>query len=110
MKRLINVSKVAMLFLLVLSLPLAAEAQPIKVGAAINLTGPASTWGQFHAKGTQDYFRYVNEVKGGVAGRKIEMTLVDTAYKVAEAVAAVRKFTVQDKMDMIARSEERRVG
>jgi branched-chain amino acid transport system substrate-binding protein len=102
MKRLINVSKVAMLFLLVLSLPLAAEAQPIKVGAAINLTGPASTWGQFHAKGTQDYFRYVNEVKGGVAGRKIEMTLVDTAYKVAEAVAAVRKFTVQDKMDMIA--------
>ncbi len=22
----------------------------IKVGAAINLTGPASTWGQYHAK------------------------------------------------------------
>ena len=34
----------------------------IKVGAAINLTGPASTWGQFHAKGQQDYLRYVNEV------------------------------------------------
>ena len=29
----------------------------IKVGAAINLTGPASTWAQFHAKGQQDYFR-----------------------------------------------------
>ena len=30
------------------------------------------------------------------------MTLLDTAYKVPEAVAAVRKFAVQDKMDMIA--------
>ena len=77
-------------------------AKTIKVGAAINMTGPASTWGQFHAKGQQDYFRYVNEVKGGVAGNKIEMILVDTAYKVPEAVAAVRKFAVQDNVDMIA--------
>jgi len=74
----------------------------IKVGAAINLTGPASTWGRFHAKGQQDYFRYVNEVKGGVAGRKIDMILVDTAYKPSEAVAAVRKFAVQDEVDIIA--------
>jgi branched-chain amino acid transport system substrate-binding protein len=78
------------------------QAKTIKVGAAINLTGPASTWGKFHAKGQKDYFKYVNEVKGGVAGNKIEMILVDTGYKVAEAVAAVRKFAVQDKVDMIA--------
>ncbi len=32
----------------------------------------------------------------------IEMLLVDTGYKVPEAVAAVRKFAVQDKVDMIA--------
>ncbi len=82
--------------------PNTGTAKTIKVGAAINLTGPASTWGQFHAKGQQDYFRYVNEVKGGVAGNKIEMILVDTAYKVPEAVAAVRKFAVQDEVDMIA--------
>ncbi len=78
------------------------NAKAIKVGAAINLTGPASTWGQFHAKGQQDYFRYVNEVKGGVNGNKIDMTLVDTMYKVPEAVAAVRKFAVSDRVDMIA--------
>jgi len=78
------------------------DAKAIKVGAAINMTGPASTWGQFHAKGQQDYFRYVNEVKGGVAGNKIEMILVDTQYKVPEAQAAVRKFAVQDNVDMIA--------
>lgn len=79
-----------------------ADAKTIKVGAAINMTGPASTWGQFHAKGQQDYFRYVNEVKGGVGGNKIELILVDTGYKVPEAVSAVKKFAIQDEVDMIA--------
>jgi len=79
-----------------------ADAKTIKVGAAINMTGPASTWGQFHAKGQKDYFRYVNDVKGGIGGRKIEMILVDTGYKVPEAVSAVRKFAIQDRVDMIA--------
>jgi branched-chain amino acid transport system substrate-binding protein len=99
-----NVSRRILFALLaaVLILPNTVWAKTIKVGAAINLTGPASTWGQFHAKGQQDYFRYVNEVKGGVAGNKIEMILMDTAYKVPEAVAAVRKFAVQDNVDMIA--------
>lgn len=84
------------------ALPLSAwAAAPIKVGAAINLTGPASTWGQYHAKGTQDYLRYVNEVKGGVGGRAVDLILVDTGYKVPEAVAAVKKFAIQDKVDMI---------
>ncbi|OGP87260.1 MAG: hypothetical protein A2031_07615 [Deltaproteobacteria bacterium RBG_19FT_COMBO_43_11] len=79
-----------------------AQTKTIKVGAAINLTGPASTWGQFHEKGQRDYFRYVNEVKGGVFGNKIDMITVDTAYKVPEAIAAVQKFALQDKVDMIA--------
>jgi branched-chain amino acid transport system substrate-binding protein len=79
----------------------AGWAQPIKAGAVINLTGPASTWGQFHAKGHQDYIRYVNEVKGGIAGRKIELTVVDHAYKVPEAVKFVKKFC-EDKMDILA--------
>ena len=99
-----NISRRILFALLtaVLILPNTVLAKTIKVGAAINLTGPSSTWGQFHAKGQQDYFRYVNEVKGGVAGNKIEMILMDTAYKVPEAVAAVRKFAVLDNVDMIA--------
>ncbi len=79
-----------------------ASAKDIKVGAIINLTGPASTWGQFHAKGLKDYFRYVNEVKGGIAGNKINLTVVDHAYKVPEAVKYVKKFCTQEKMDIIA--------
>jgi branched-chain amino acid transport system substrate-binding protein len=76
--------------------------EPIKIGAVINLTGPASTWGQFHAKGLEDYFRFVNEVKGGVAGRKIDLTVVDHAYKVPEALKYVKKFCTMDKVDMLA--------
>jgi len=79
-----------------------AWAKPIKVGAIINLTGMASTWGQFHAKGHKDYFRYVNEVKGGVGGNKIDLTVVDHAYKVPEAIKYVKKFCTSDKMDILA--------
>ncbi|MBW1707865.1 MAG: ABC transporter substrate-binding protein [Deltaproteobacteria bacterium] len=74
----------------------------IKVGAAINLTGPISSWGQPHAKGQTDYFRYVNEEKGGVAGHKIEMILSDTGYKIPEAISIVKKFSIREKVDMIS--------
>jgi branched-chain amino acid transport system substrate-binding protein len=77
-------------------------AKDIKVGAIINLTGPASTWGKFHAKGLQDYFRYVNEVQGGVAGNKVDLTIVDNAYKVETSVKFEKKFCTEDKMDMTA--------
>jgi len=76
-------------------------AQPIKIGAVINLTGPASTWGQYHAKGHRDYVNYVNDVKGGIAGRKIDLEIVDHAYKVPEAVKFVKKFC-EEKKDMIS--------
>ena len=78
------------------------RSKDIKVGAIINLTGPASTWGQYHAKGLKDYFRYVNEEKGGVSGNKIKLTVVDSAYKTPEALKYVKKFSTQDKMDMLA--------
>ena len=97
-----NVAIAVLAVLMIGAGPPPVLAKTIKVGAAINMTGPASTWGQFHAKGQQDYFRYVNETKGGVGGNKIEMILEDTGYKVPEAVAAVRKFAVQDQVDMIA--------
>ena len=87
---------------MVLTITSGAMARDIRVGAVINLTGPVSTFGQFHAKGHQDYVRYVNEVKGGVYGKKIDLTIVDHAYKPAEGVKYVRKFCAEDKVDMIA--------
>jgi len=102
MKGSISKTMTGLLAAALLAMPATSPAAaPVKVGAAINLTGPASTWGQYHAKGTQDYLRYVNEVKGGIGGRPVELILVDTGYKVPEAVAAVKKFAIQDKVDMI---------
>jgi len=86
---------------LCMGLAVNSGAQPIRVGAVINLTGPASTWGQFHAKGHTDYTKYVNEVKGGIAGRKIDLTIVDHAFKPPEGVKLVKKFC-EEKVDMIA--------
>ncbi len=86
----------------VTAMPDAVKASEIRVGAVINLTGPASTWGQFHAKGHQDYFRYVNEVKGGIEGIPIRLTIADHAYRVPEAVKRVREWASGDTMQMIA--------
>ena len=104
MRRFFNLLAVMVITFGLISLTMVTgvSAKDIKVGAVINLTGPASTWGQFHAKAHQEYFRYVNEVKGGVYGNKIDLTVVDHAYKVPEAVKYVKKFCTSDKMDMIA--------
>jgi branched-chain amino acid transport system substrate-binding protein len=84
-----------------IGLAVSGYAQPIRVGAVINLTGPASSFGVYHAKGHQDYFRFVNEVKGGVVGRKLELILVDHAYKIPEGIKFVKKFC-EEKVDMIS--------
>ncbi|MCX7857073.1 MAG: ABC transporter substrate-binding protein [Deltaproteobacteria bacterium] len=73
----------------------------VKIGAVINLTGPASSWGIYHAKGHQDYIKYVNEVKGGISGKKVELTVVDHAYKIPEGLKHVKKFC-EEKVSMLA--------
>lgn len=73
----------------------------VKIGAVINLTGPASSWGIYHAKGHQDYIRYVNEVKGGIGGKKIDLTVVDHAYKIPEGLKHVKKFC-EERVSMLA--------
>ena len=103
MRRLFGIFGVAILAVGFISLGMVTpvSAKDLKVGAIINLTGPASSWGQYHAKGQQDYTRYVNEAKGGVYGNKIDLTVVDHAYKPPEAVKYVKKFCTEDQVDLI---------
>ncbi|HMB30679.1 MAG TPA: ABC transporter substrate-binding protein, partial [Desulfohalobiaceae bacterium] len=79
-----------------------AAKDAVKVGAALNLTGPMSSWGQLHLQGQQDYFKYVNEVKDGIGGRQLKLIKVDTAYQIPKAISAVKRFCTRGKVDMIA--------
>ncbi len=89
------------LIVIMFCVPAYGAEKPIKFGAVINLTGPISSWGKYHAKGLQDYIKYVNEVKNGVGGAKIDLTLADHAYKAADGIKFVKEFC-ESGMDMIA--------
>ncbi len=52
----------------------------VYIGTSQPLSGPASTWGNI-ARSMGAYFKYVNEVKGGVNGRKIELVIKDDRYQ-----------------------------
>ncbi len=55
----------------------------IYVGTSMPFSGPAAAWGNV-GKAMSAYFKYVNEKKGGVHGRKIELLARDDAYTPAK--------------------------
>jgi branched-chain amino acid transport system substrate-binding protein len=57
------------------------EAEPIKVGAIHDLTGPTSDVGTPYAEGLKAYVAWRNE-NGGINGRPIELISADYGYKV----------------------------
>ena len=52
----------------------------IKIGVITDLTGPASAWLGGTQNGVVDYWRYVNEVKGGINGIPVQLITADTKY------------------------------
>ena len=68
-------------------LRLTAEAQsgPIKIGLPLALTGPLGTVGQQTKRGAELYAKLQN-AKGGIAGRPIELLIEDTAGNPANCV------------------------
>ena len=60
------------------------EAEPIKVGAIHDLTGPTSDVGTPYAEGLKGYVEWKN-ANGGINGHPIELISADYAYKVDQA-------------------------
>lgn len=52
----------------------------IKIGVITDLTGPAAAWLGGIQNGIVDYWRYVNEVKGGINGIPVQLITADTRY------------------------------
>ncbi len=66
-------------------------AEPIKIGAIFDLTGPTSDVGTPYAEGIQGYVQWLNE-NGGVNGRPVELLFQDYGYKVDVAEQLYSQF------------------
>ena len=77
-----------------------AEAQTIKLGNLVDLTGPTSDQGKDIAQGRTDAVQYFNE-QGGINGKKIELVSVEYGFQPPRAVAAYKKFVEDDKVLLV---------
>jgi branched-chain amino acid transport system substrate-binding protein len=77
------------------------EAQPpIRIGASLSQTGVYASLGQSQLRGYQLCVKHMNE-KGGVLGRKLDLTLYDDGADSATAVRLYEKLITQDKVDLV---------
>jgi hypothetical protein len=70
----------------------------IKIGQTIAYSGPASAYGTL-GKVEAAYFKWLNETKGGINGRKITFISRDDAYSPPKAVENVRSLVEGDDLD-----------
>jgi branched-chain amino acid transport system substrate-binding protein len=86
-----------------LATPLAVHAQAggedIVLGGSIPMTGVFAFAGIGIDAGIKDYVKMVNDA-GGIKGRKIRYVPEDTGYKVDVSVAAFKKITSQNKVNL----------
>ncbi|HYP71391.1 MAG TPA: ABC transporter substrate-binding protein, partial [Variovorax sp.] len=83
------------------SLPLTVQAQAddIVIGGSIPMTGVFAFAGIGINAGIADYVKLVNDA-GGIKGRKLRYVPEDTGYKVDVSVAAFKKITSQNKVNL----------
>src|SRR6201992_3426406 len=72
----------------------------IKVGQTIAYSGPASAYGVL-GKVEDAYFKWLNDTKGGINGRKITFTSGDDGYSPPKAVENVRSLVEGDEVALI---------
>jgi len=77
-----------------------SHAQPIKIGAFVAVTGPASFLGDPQAKTLRLYVDRLN-VAGGVLGRKLQLVIYDSQGDARQAVSFVRRLIEDDKVDFL---------
>jgi branched-chain amino acid transport system substrate-binding protein len=78
----------------------AFAADPIKVGAIVSATGPASFLGDPQEKTLRAYVESINAA-GGIADRKIELFIYDDSSDAAKANSFAKRLIQQDKVDFI---------
>ncbi|MDD5333280.1 MAG: ABC transporter substrate-binding protein [Rhodoferax sp.] len=84
---------------LVTPLVRAQAGEDIVIGGSIPMTGVFAFAGVGINDGLADYVKIVNEA-GGIKGRKLRYVPEDTGYKVDVSVAAFKKITSQNKVNL----------
>jgi len=80
------------------SAPVAADEPPIVIGLELGLSAPADPGlGQLCRRGAEIGVDYVNGVMGGVLGRKIQTSVLDTQAKNDPGIAGYRRLVTEDK-------------
>jgi branched-chain amino acid transport system substrate-binding protein len=96
-----RVSAIAILAALAWAVAPVTEAQPpIRIGASLTQTGVYAALAQDQLRGYQLCVKHVNE-KGGVLGRKLDLTLYDDGSDPATAVRLYEKLITRDKADLV---------
>ncbi|HJV72820.1 MAG TPA: ABC transporter substrate-binding protein [Noviherbaspirillum sp.] len=83
----------------IVTAPAAHAAEDIVIGGSIPMTGVFAFAGIGIHAGIGDYLKIVNDA-GGINGRKIKYVPEDTGYKVDASVAAFKKITSQNKVNL----------
>ena len=94
---------VAALVAAAVSLGLAGIAQaqsPIRIGTSLGMTGVYAEFGLAVQRGYQLCVKAAN-AKGGLLGRKLELSVVDDKSDTATAVAIYERLITQDKVDLV---------
>src|SRR5580698_8756796 len=72
----------------------------IKIGQTIAYSGPASAYGTL-GKVEAAYFKWLNEAKGGINGRKITFISRDDGYSPPKAVENARSLVEGDEVALM---------
>lgn len=80
------------------SVPVGADEAPIVIGMELGLSPPADPGlGQLCRRGAEIGVEYVNDVTGGVLGRKVQIAVQDTQAKNEAGIAAYRRLVSEEK-------------
>ena len=85
---------------LALAAATAIAQEPIRIGAFLSITGPAAFLGDPEQKTLEMYVERINAA-GGVAGRKLQLTVYDDAGDAEKARTFTKRLVEQDKVDVI---------
>ena len=87
----------------VASVPVGADEPPIVIGMELGLSPPADPGlGQLCRRGAEIGVEYVNDVMGGVLGRKVQISVQDTQAKNEAGIAAYRRLVTEEKAVVVS--------